>query len=124
MQLTASLQNECAAEDGSTNCANNNAETFGDKNVINPQISQSSQTETVEDGSAGPPGPAGTQGPPGDTGPAGQPGAQGPPGQTGATGAQGPPGPPGPTIPSDLVHVVWDGIWDDMPDFAHLKYEC
>ena len=83
VQLTASLQNECASEDGNTNCANNNAETFGDKNVINPQIGQFSQTETVEDGSAGPPGPAGPQGPPGDTG------AQGPAGQTGATGATG-----------------------------------
>ena len=31
---TAQLQNECSSEDGITNCANNNAETIGDENVV------------------------------------------------------------------------------------------
>ena len=39
IELTALLQNECSSEDGNTNCANNNAETFGDENIINPQVS-------------------------------------------------------------------------------------
>jgi hypothetical protein len=43
-QLTA-LQNECSSEDGSTNCANNNAETLGDENNINPQTGQQSYTK-------------------------------------------------------------------------------
>jgi hypothetical protein len=40
-----------ASDGGSTNCANNNAETIGDENIVNPQISQSSQVETGSDGS-------------------------------------------------------------------------
>jgi hypothetical protein len=46
------LINECSSEQGSTNCANNNAETIGDENIISPQVTQSSQVET---GSGGPP---------------------------------------------------------------------
>ena len=55
IELTSNLLNECSSDDGSTtNCANNNAETAGDENIINPQVSQSS--ETGSDGIAGPPG--------------------------------------------------------------------
>ena len=51
IRLTASLQNECSSEDGgNTNRANNDAETYGDENVISPQITQTSQTKTGEDG--------------------------------------------------------------------------
>ena len=53
VDLTSNLLNECSSEDGSiTNCANNNAETAGNKNIINPQVSQSSQVETRSDGIA------------------------------------------------------------------------
>ena len=96
-------------EDGITNCANNNAETIGDENVVNPQVRQTSiKSEDGTPGGQGPPGPAGPagpQGPPGATGAQGPPGAtggtgpagpQGQPGQTGATGATGPAGPQGP----------------------------
>jgi Collagen triple helix repeat (20 copies) len=139
---SAQLQNECSSEDGLTNCANNNAETIGDENIINPQVRQTS-IKSGEDGSPGgqgppgPAGPAGPQGPPGATGgtgpagpqgPQGQTGAQGPQGpqgpqgQTGATGSQGPagpqgdpgpPGPPGPTTSQDLIHVVWEARTPD-----------
>jgi hypothetical protein len=34
---SAQLQNECSSEDGITNCANNNAETIGDENIVSPQ---------------------------------------------------------------------------------------
>lgn len=74
---TSDLLNECSSDQGSTNCANNNADTFGDENIVNPQISQSSQVETRSDGQPGPPGPPGEQGPqgaPGETGPVGPPG--------------------------------------------------
>jgi hypothetical protein len=50
---TSNLLNECFSEQGSTNCANNNAETIGDENIVSPQVTQSSQVET---GSDGPPG--------------------------------------------------------------------
>src|SRR5918996_1028865 len=70
--LTSNLLNECSSDDGgATNCANNNAETAGAENIINPQVSQSSQVETDSDGIAGPPGP---QGEPGPQGPQGEPG--------------------------------------------------
>ena len=73
---SAQLQNECSSEDGITNCANNNAETIGDENVVNPHVRQTS-IKSGEDGSPG------GQGPPGPAGPAGP---QGPPGVTGGTG--------------------------------------
>jgi hypothetical protein len=75
---TSNLINECSSNEGSTNCANNNAETFGDENIVNPQFTQSSQVETGSNGSLGP------------TGPPGSPGPTGPPGQAGATGPAGP----------------------------------
>jgi hypothetical protein len=101
VRLAASLQNECSSEDGSTNCANNNAETYGDENNVNPQVTQSSQVETGSTGEQGPPGPAGPPGPVGPAGPSGETGATGPAGpagpsgETGATGTQGPSGPQG-----------------------------
>ncbi len=49
-QSTSNLINECSSEDGSTNCANNNAETIGDENIVSPQVTQSSQVETRSDG--------------------------------------------------------------------------
>jgi hypothetical protein len=111
-QSTSNLVNECSSDHGITNCANNNAETIGDENSVNPQISQSSQFETGSDGKPGPPGPQGPQGPPGPAGsqgsqgpqgdigppgPAGPSGPVGPPGSQGNTGPAGPPGPPGQT---------------------------
>src|ERR687891_444453 len=63
---TSNLINECSSNEGSTNCANNNAETFGDENIVNPQFTQSSQVETGSNGSLGPTGPPE---PPGPTGP-------------------------------------------------------
>ena len=63
VDLTASLLNECSSEQGNTNCANNNADTVGDENSVNPQISQSSQFKTGSDGKPGPPGPQGPPGP-------------------------------------------------------------
>jgi hypothetical protein len=54
VRLAAWLQNECSSEDAATNCANNNAETYGDENNVNPQVTRSSQ---VEIGSTGEPGP-------------------------------------------------------------------
>ena len=78
---SAQLQNECSSEDGLTNCANNNAETIGNENIVNPQVRQTS-IKSGEDGSPG------GQGPPG---PAGPTGPQGPPGATGGTGPAGPP---------------------------------
>src|SRR5918994_2250309 len=54
---TSNLINECSSNEGSTNCANNNAETFGDENIVNPQFTQFSQVETGSNGSLGPTGP-------------------------------------------------------------------
>ena len=48
-QSISNLLNECSSEHGGTNCANNNADTFGDENIINPQISQSSQAKNGPD---------------------------------------------------------------------------
>ena len=79
---SAQLQNECSSEDGITNCANNNAETIGDENVVSPQVRQTS-IKSGEDGSPG------EQGPPGPPGPPGPVGATGPPGPAGATGPPG-----------------------------------
>ena len=124
--LKALLENQCSSEDGTANCANSNAETLGDENVISPQIIQTSPTkagQTVPPGPTGPSGPQGPAGPKGEpgeigpqgphgppgeqgpqgekgpeggTGPQGPQGEQGPPGEAGATGPQGPPGPQGP----------------------------
>jgi len=91
---TAQLQNECSSEDGITNCANNNAETLGDENVVNPQVRQTS-IKSGEDGHPGEQGPPGPAGPAGSQGPPGATGAQGPPGATGGTGPAGPHGPSG-----------------------------
>ena len=55
---SAQLQNECSSEDGITNCANNNAETIGDENAVNPQVRQTS-IESGEGGSPGEQGPSG-----------------------------------------------------------------
>jgi len=49
---TAQLQKKCSSEDGLTNCANNNAETIGDENIVNPQVKQTS-IKSGEDGSPG-----------------------------------------------------------------------
>ena len=95
-------QNECSSEEGLTNCANNNAETIGDENIVNPQVRQTS-IKSGEDGSPGEQGPLGQTGATGATGAAGAQGLQGPQGQTGATvatgatGAQGQQGPQGAT---------------------------
>lgn len=78
---TAQLQNECSSEDGITNCANNNAETLGDENNVNPQVTQTTPIKAGEDG---------------------HPGNQGPPGPPGPAGPQGPPGPQGPAGPAEL----------------------
>jgi len=100
---TAQLQNECSSEDGISNCANNNAETLGDENIVNPQVTQTTPIKVGEDGHPGnqgplgPPGPAGPQGPPGATGGTGPAGPQGQPGQTGGTGPAGPQGQTGTT---------------------------
>ena len=51
-------QNECSSEEGLTNCANNNAETIGDENIVNPQVRQTS-IKSGEDGSPGEQGPLG-----------------------------------------------------------------
>jgi hypothetical protein len=63
VEITSSLVNECSSEQGSTNCANNNADTVGDENIVSPQISQSSQFKTGSDEFPGPPGPPGSPGP-------------------------------------------------------------
>ena len=68
---SAQLQNECSSEDGITNCANNNAETIGDENAVNPQVRQTS-IESGEGGSPGEQGPSGATGATGPQGPAGQ----------------------------------------------------
>ena len=138
--ISAQLQNECSSEGGLSNCANNNAETIGDENIVNPQVRQTSIKSGEdgfpgEQGPPGPAGPAGPQGPPGATGGIGPAGPQGPQGQTGATGAtgaagaagpagpqgppgeQGPVGPPGHATPRDLVHVAW---WDDTPGESEI----
>jgi hypothetical protein len=145
---TAQLQNECSSEYGVTNCANNNAETLGDENIVNPQVRQTS-IKSGEDGSPGgqgppgPAGPAGPQGPPGDTGGTGPAGPQGPQGQTGAqglpgaTGAAGPqgqqgeqglpgppgpqgdPGPPGPSEQIKSIHIAWH---DNTPGNYEILY--
>jgi hypothetical protein len=126
-QSTASLLNECSSDGGSTNCANNNGETIGDENIVNPQISQSSQVETGSDGKPGPPGPTGPPGPPGRTGPPGQtgatgpvgpagpPGGQGPPGETGMSRHPGPPGPQGPQGPQ--------GEPGQLPPWIYLTFD-
>jgi hypothetical protein len=72
-QSTSNLVNECFSDHGNTHCANNNVDTFGDENIVNPQISQSSQFETGSDGKPGPPGPQGPPGPPGPPGPSSEP---------------------------------------------------
>ena len=59
VDLTSNLLNECSSDEGNANCANNNAETFGDENNVSPQVSQTSQ---VESGLVGPPGPPGHRG--------------------------------------------------------------
>jgi collagen triple helix repeat protein len=137
-QSTSNLLNECSSDEGSsTNCANNNAETIGDENSVNPQVTQSSQVETGFDGQPGPAGPPGQTGATGPPGPPGKTGATGPPGQTGATGPmgpsgtpgeQGPPGetgmpgptgPPGPTGSTDLVHVAWQ---ENFPGNSEINY--
>jgi Collagen triple helix repeat (20 copies) len=122
VEITSSLVNECSSEQGSTNCANNNADTVGDENIVSPQISQSSQFKTGSDGFPGPQGPPGPPGQTGATGPAGPPGPpgeQGPPGETGATGAQGPPGeqgPPGPGAPPiGFLTIVKRVVGDARP---------
>ena len=54
VELTSNLLNECSSNEGSTNCANNNAETVGDENIVNPQVTQSSQVQTGSNGEQGP----------------------------------------------------------------------
>jgi hypothetical protein len=101
---TSNLINECSSNEGSTNCANNNAETFGDENIVNPQFTQSSQVETGLNGSlgpTGPPGPPGPTGPPGQTGATGPAGPAGPPREQGLPGETGMSGPAGPAGPKD-----------------------
>jgi hypothetical protein len=73
-QSTSNLLNECTSEQGSTNCASNNAETIGEENIVSPQVTQSSQAETGSDGIPGLPGPPGEPGMPGQRGPPGEPG--------------------------------------------------
>ena len=92
---SAQLQNECSSEGGLSNCANNNAETIGDENIVNPQVRQTS-IKSGEDGfpgEQGPPGPADSWATRStwSTGGIGPAGPQGPQGQTGATGATGAP---------------------------------
>lgn len=59
---TTQLQNECSSEDGLTNCANNNAETIGDENIVSPQDGQTSiKSADGSQGEQGPPGPAGPE---------------------------------------------------------------
>ncbi|MGB8085533.1 MAG: 6-bladed beta-propeller [Nitrososphaeraceae archaeon] len=129
---SAQLQNECSSEDGLTNCANNNAETIGNENIVNPQVRQTS-IKSGEDGSPGgqgPPGPAGPtgpQGPPGATGGTGPAGPQGPPGQTGATGATGAQGPPGATGGTGATGATGPqgppGESDQLPPWIYLTFD-
>jgi hypothetical protein len=99
---TAQLQNECSSEDGVTNCANNNAETIGDENIVSPQVRQTSQVDSGSAGQPGPVGPAGAPGPAGPPGAIGATGPVGPAGPPGERGAQGPPGPQGPAGQAEL----------------------
>ena len=85
---TAQLQNECSSEDGITNCANNNAETIGDENIVSPQVRQTS-IKSGEDGHPGEEGPPGPVGPIGPQGPPGQTGPQGPAWSYWSTGSAG-----------------------------------
>jgi len=133
---SAQLQNECSSEEGITNCTNNNAETIGDENIVNPQVRQTSikageDGHPVNLGPPGPPGPAGPQGPPGatgaqgppgatgGTGPAGPQGQSGAPGGTGPAGPQGPQGPPGPSDTTESIHVAWH---DNTPGNYEILY--
>jgi hypothetical protein len=50
----ASLQNECSSGDGTSSCANNNAETLGDENIMSQGMGQSYPTKTGGAGTRGP----------------------------------------------------------------------
>jgi Collagen triple helix repeat (20 copies)/Prealbumin-like fold domain len=121
VELTASLVNECSSHgsESNTNCANNNAETYGEKNTVSPQISQSSQRISAEPGQQGPQGPQGPQGETGAIGPQGAAGPQGPQGLKGDKGDVGDPGPQGPAGPAapaiGFLKIVKSVVGDARP---------